>query len=57
MITNRCIETKFKIQTKTVAVDFSSEQPTYLDGVKAAIQDLDVGILGRTVNTNVTHLV
>lgn len=43
------LESKNKIQTKTVAVDFS-ENPNF-DSVKNAINGLEVGILGNKYNT------
>jgi hypothetical protein len=39
-------ESKHKVQTKTVAVDFTSENPALFDSVKAAIAGLEIGILG-----------
>jgi len=49
------IETKFKVKTIAVAVDFSSSLPNYLDPVKAAIKDLDVGILVNNVGMAYDH--
>jgi len=40
---------KFNVQTKTVAVDCASSSPTIWDPVRAAIQDLDIGILINNV--------
>jgi len=44
-----------KIQTKTVAVDFSQQSPSIFDPVRAALQDLDVGILVNNVGASYDH--
>jgi len=49
------IETKFKVQTKTVAIDFSSQTPNLLDPVKDLIKDLDIGILVNNVGMAYDH--
>jgi len=49
------LESKFKVQTMTVAVDFSSQSPNYLDPVKTAIKELDVGILVNNVGVAYDH--
>jgi len=49
------IETKFKVKTQIVAVDFSSQSPSILDPVKATIKDLDIGILVNNVGMAYDH--
>jgi len=51
----RSLEATYKIQTKTVAVDFSQPSTTIFEPVKAAIQDLDVGILVNNVGGSYDH--
>jgi len=46
---------KTKIQTKTVAVDFTSENPALFDSVKSAIAGLEVGILVNNVGVGYDH--
>lgn len=49
------IESKFKVKTQTVVVDFSSQSPNALDPVKVAIKDLDIGILVNNVGMAYDH--
>jgi len=49
------LESKFKIQTKTVTVDFSQGSPSIFEPVKAAIEGLDVGILVNNVGMSYDH--
>jgi len=49
------LETKYKVQTKVVAVDFSVADPAIFEPVKSAIQDLDVGILVNNVGASYDH--
>jgi len=51
----RALESKFSIQTKTVAVDFSQQSASIFEPVKAAIKDLDVGILVNNVGASYDH--
>jgi len=49
------IESKYKVQTKTVAVDFASNDPTIFDAVKREINGLEVGILVNNVGVGYDH--
>jgi len=46
---------KYKIQTKVVAVDFSSTDAKLLDGVRDTLRGLDVGILVNNVGMSYDH--
>jgi len=49
------VESTFKVQTKTVVVDFNQQSPTIFDPVKAAIAGLDIGILVNNVGSSYDH--
>jgi 17beta-estradiol 17-dehydrogenase / very-long-chain 3-oxoacyl-CoA reductase len=49
------LETKFKVQTRTFAIDFTVDSPTLFDGLKAVLKDLDVGILVNNVGIAYEH--
>lgn len=49
------IETKYKVKTITVAIDFSLDSPNLLDPVRTAIAKLDVGILVNNVGMAYEH--
>jgi len=46
------LESKYKIQTRSVVVDFSRNDVKMYDPVKATIKDLDIGILVNNVGMN-----
>jgi len=49
------LESKFKVKTQIVAVDFSSGSPNLLDPVRAAVKDMDIGILVNNVGMAYDH--
>jgi len=49
------VEATFKVQTKTVAVDFAQQNPAIFDGVRSAIKDLDIGVLVNNVGASYDH--
>jgi len=49
------IEGQFKVETKVVAVDFSSSNPAIFEPVRIAVKDLDVGILVNNVGASYDH--
>jgi len=49
------ISSKFNVQTKTVAIDFSSSSPNLFEPVKSAISGLQVGILVNNVGVAYDH--
>jgi len=49
------LEATFKIQTKTVAVDFSQQSSTIFEPIKTAIQNLEIGILVNNVGGSYDH--
>jgi len=49
------LSTKFNIQTKVVAVDFSQNDPNLLNPVRDAIRGLDIGILVNNVGASYDH--
>jgi len=49
------LEAKFKVQTKTIAVDFGSEDPNIFEAVKNGIKNLDIGILVNNVGMSYDH--
>lgn len=51
----RDIEAKYKVETKTVAVDFASDSATLLEPVKQALKGLPVGILVNNVGVSYDH--
>lgn len=40
------LQDKFKIETKVIQLDFTTQDTTVFDRVKQQVQDLDIGILG-----------
>eukprot|EP01114_Cavostelium_apophysatum_P009453 TRINITY_DN22600_c0_g1_i1.p1 TRINITY_DN22600_c0_g1~~TRINITY_DN22600_c0_g1_i1.p1 ORF type:complete len:322 (-),score=87.41 TRINITY_DN22600_c0_g1_i1:66-1031(-) len=51
----KSIESTYKVQTKTVAIDFNSSNPAIFDPLRTAIEDLDVGILVNNVGASYDH--
>jgi len=49
------LESKYKIQTRSVVVDFSQQDAKMYDPVNAAIKDLDIGILVNNVGMANDH--
>jgi 17beta-estradiol 17-dehydrogenase / very-long-chain 3-oxoacyl-CoA reductase len=49
------IEQKYKVETKTVAIDFSKATPTLLEPLKKAVAELDVGVLVNNVGASYDH--
>lgn len=41
------LESKYKIQTKVIQLDFSTEDLSVFDKVKSEIENLEIGILGN----------
>jgi len=51
----KALTSKYKIETKILAIDFSSEDLRIFDKVKQIIQDLDIGILINNVGMSYDH--
>jgi len=49
------IESKYKVKTKFVPVDFASANPNLLDPVREAVAGLDVGIVVNNVGVSYEH--
>jgi 17beta-estradiol 17-dehydrogenase / very-long-chain 3-oxoacyl-CoA reductase len=51
----KALESTYKIQTKTVAVDFSRADPSIYEKIKTAINGLEIGILVNNVGASYDH--
>jgi len=51
----KSFESTYKVQTKTVAVDYSVDTSSSLNKVKDAIKDLEIGILVNNVGASYDH--
>jgi len=49
------IEQKYKVETKTVSIDFSKASPTLLEPLRKAVTGLDVGVLVNNVGASYDH--